>query len=355
MSIDFATFSKVYKYPVEARYPVLLRGRHGIGKSQLVYQIAEEMDLPVVERRTSQMTEGDLLGLPSIDGNSTTFNPPDWFKEACQKPVVLFFDELDRAIIEVRQGIFELTDSRKLNGHNLHPDTLIFAAINGGEDGSQYQVGEMDPAELDRFTTWDVKPTVEDWLSWAKGKVHPIVWDYINTNHDALEHQGEFQPNKMYPSRRSWHRLSNAIPAQLLDTRAFDDLQLMMHISEGFVGQEIAANFVMDFVRNYEKQVAIEDILDNGMLELVESFDINDHTALLQKMEARDVFKCEITDNRLANLARYMFVIPSEVVSLMWGYLGEYSNGQNSLKIHSMEVDGCTVGSFISSLLKGGK
>ena len=150
MAVDFATFSNIVHHVTNVRKPVLLRGRHGIGKSTVVYQFADKIGLPVVERRASQMTEGDLVGLPSIEGNSTRFNPPDWFKAACDSPVVLFLDEVDRATMEVRQGIFELTDSRKLNGNCLHEDTLVFAAVNGGEHGAHYQVGEMDPAELDR-------------------------------------------------------------------------------------------------------------------------------------------------------------------------------------------------------------
>ena len=141
MAIDFATFLTVAPHVLNSRLPVLIRGRHGVGKSEVVYQIAGGLEMPVVERRASQMTEGDLVGLPSTDGNTTSFNPPDWFKTACDNPVVLFLDEVDRATIEVRQGIFELTDSRKLNGHVLHKDTLIFAAVNGGEHGDQYQVG----------------------------------------------------------------------------------------------------------------------------------------------------------------------------------------------------------------------
>ena len=129
MSIDFKTMLTVLPHVTDARFPVLIRGRHGIGKSQVVYQLAANAGLPVVERRASQMTEGDLVGLPSIDGNRTSFNPPDWFKEACEEPSVLFLDEVDRATLEVRQGIFELTDSRKLNGHHLHPDTIVFAGI----------------------------------------------------------------------------------------------------------------------------------------------------------------------------------------------------------------------------------
>ena len=118
MAIDFATFTTTAPFILDARLPVLLRGRHGIGKSQVVYQIAEERGLPVVERRASQMTEGDLLGLPdtadtAINGRkATTWNAPDWLVTACEQGVLLFLDEVDRATMEVRQGLFELTDSR---------------------------------------------------------------------------------------------------------------------------------------------------------------------------------------------------------------------------------------------------
>ena len=198
MAVDFATFSQIVNHVTAVRKPVLLRGRHGIGKSTVVYQFADKNNLEVVERRASQMTEGDLVGLPTIEDNSTTFNPPDWFKAACDRPVVLFLDEVDRATLEVRQGIFELTDSRKLNGHNLHPDTLVFAAVNGGEHGSQYQVGEMDPAELDRWTVFDIDPTVEDWLSWASdADISPEIWNFINQNRTHLEHTDDYEPNKV--------------------------------------------------------------------------------------------------------------------------------------------------------------
>ena len=94
MAIDFATFITVAPHVLDSRLPVLIRGRHGVGKSEVVYQIAEARTLPVVERRASQMTEGDLVGLPSTDGNCSSFNPPDWYVEACERAVVLFLDEV---------------------------------------------------------------------------------------------------------------------------------------------------------------------------------------------------------------------------------------------------------------------
>jgi MoxR-like ATPase len=99
MAFDFATFLNTIPAILDARLPVLIRGRHGVGKSEVVYMIAGQRSLPVVERRASQMTEGDLLGLPDTadlsDGRkATTWNAPDWLVTACTEPVVLFLDEV---------------------------------------------------------------------------------------------------------------------------------------------------------------------------------------------------------------------------------------------------------------------
>ena len=101
MSVDFKTFLQIVPHITNVRKPVLLRGRHGVGKSEVVYQFASTVGLPVVERRASQMTEGDLLGLPKLDDNVTAWCAPDWLAHACNEPVVLFLDEVDRATLRL--------------------------------------------------------------------------------------------------------------------------------------------------------------------------------------------------------------------------------------------------------------
>lgn len=351
MSVDFKTFIKVTPYVTAVRKPVLVRGRHGVGKSQVVYQLAKGLGLPVVERRASQMTEGDLLGLPSTDGNVTSWNPPEWYKTACTHPVVLFLDEVDRATPEVRQGIFELTDSRKLAGFTLHQDTLIFAAVNGGEHGEQYQVGEMDPAELDRWTVFDVEPTTEDWLDWAGDVVHPVIWNFINQNHTHLEHKDDYEPNKVYPSRRSWHRLSECLEAgSLLEEGA--NSGIVFNLTNSFVGFEAAVAF-KDFVDNYERQVTVEDILDDGKIELTADFGINEHAALITKMEQSGAFSDKLEEAKVQNLANYYVTLPSEVAMKLWTLLGQ-GHQANSVALHqSKTADGKSVSAFIVELLTG--
>jgi len=354
MAVDFKTFVNVAPHVSGARLPILLRGRHGVGKSQVVYQMADTLGLGVVERRASQMTEGDLIGLPTIENGATIFNPPEFFKACCDEPKLLFLDEVDRAVLEVRQGLFELTDSRKLNGHDLHPDTVIVAAINGGEHGEQYQVGEMDPAELDRWTVFDVEPTVEDWLSWGKENIDGLVWDFINQNRSHLEHKGEFEPNKVYPSRRSWHRLNDVLVASNLLEEASP---AVFTLAQSFVGFEAAVTF-NDFAKNYERQVTVDQLLDGSKLKQLKGFGLNEHCALIEKLDAAEVLTSETTDSQWENLATYMTILPSEAgLKLMQVIMSLASKGKAELlvKFHSCKVNGVSIGDYLNKILAADK
>ncbi len=344
MAVDFKTFVTLAPAVSAAKLPVLLRGRHGIGKSQVVYQIAASLELPVIERRASQMTEGDLVGLPSIEGNRTTFNPPDWFKMACEEPAVLFLDEVDRATLEVRQGIFELTDSRKLNGHHLHPETLVFAAINGGEHGESYQVNEMDPAELDRWSVWDVEPTTEDWLAWGKNNVDGLVWDFINQNRSHLEHTADIEPNKRYPSRRSWKRLNDV----LLQAEQMEAGPAMFNLAQSFVGFE-AAVALNDFAKNYERVVTVDQLLKGERVEALAAFSLNEHCAMIEKVEAEETCKTALSAEQVEHLAAYFVTLPSEAAMKLWGVISQGGIQDNVVKFHG--ANGGAVGTHLSKIL----
>ena len=354
-TVDFATFLNIVNYVTDIRKPVLIRGRHGIGKSEVVYSYAKAAGLPVVERRASQMTEGDLLGLPDnrdceIAGKkATTWNAPDWMVIACSQPVVLFLDEVDRATTEVRQGIFELTDSRKINGWNLHPDTLIFAAVNGGEHGSQYQVGEMDPAELDRWTVFDLNPTVEDWLGWAKDNVDGVIYDFINQNRNHLEHGGDYEPNKVYPSRRSWKRLNDClVKGKLLESSS----SVVHNLAAAFVGFEAAVSF-NDFLANYDRQVTVDDIIVHGKVAKTEKFTINEHNALVDKIIGSGVLKDTLTEKGLLNLADYWVTLPSEIAMKLFTEIGRQNVAQSLVFHKTTATNGVKCGQQLVRLLTG--
>lgn len=345
MAVDFKTFLSVSAHVLDVGLPVLIRGRHGVGKSEVVYMTAKSRALPVVERRASQMTEGDLLGLPDstdlADGRrATTWNAPDWLVQACTEPVLLFLDEVDRATLEVRQGLFELTDSRKINGWKLHPGTLIVAAVNGGEHGSQYQVGEMDPAELDRWTVFDVEPSTEDWLTWAKDNVHTIVREFIIHNSAHLEHKDDFEPNKVYPSRRSWKRFNDTGLRSRVFEKGADDV-LIYQLANSFLGFEAAAAFG-DFVRNYEHAVTAEEVIDDGVLSFTEGdWTINDQMAMVEKiLSSARLRQGELNSNAVQNIVKFWNTLSGETAMMMF----------TSISLMNDETDGVDGASLIITL-----
>jgi hypothetical protein len=324
--MSIATFTAVVPH-LPASTSVLLRGPHGIGKSQVVRLAGSLLakkegivNFPVIDRRLSQMSEGDMIGLPSTDGEVTRFNPPDWYKSACVNPKVLFLDELNRATHEVMQAAFQIVLDRELNGWKLHPQTRVFAAVNAS---AEYTVNEMDPALLDRFWTIDLKPDVKDWLDWAKadGKIHPIVVDFIAQNDRWLDPPKQVETGSVSPSRRSWERLSNA----LLGANIADEPTNSMFypLSMGYVGVEATIAFV-DFAKSQDTHVSGKEVIDgygkvqikvkrmtqdqlNGTIEKVGDY----VTANLTKLTAKQG----------ENLKNFMIDLPGELRISCWSKL----------------------------------
>ncbi len=367
--MDFKTLSVVLSNILSAEepssnYPVMFRGRHGIGKSELVYQLAEKLGMKVVERRISQMQDGDLVGMPDPDVQVTdvgtkvaTFNSFRWLAECCDHPRIIFFDEADRGEQQVRQGIMELTDSRKLFGKTLHPNTIIIAAVNGGKYGSEYQVGEMDPAEVDRWAIYDVEPTVQDWLDWARGKVNPLMWAFINHNHDHLEHRDSFEPGEVYPSRRSIVRLDSVLERAGLYVSPKQNLDLIMNIAIGFIGLSAAAAF-REFALNYEQLLTAEDIVNKGRWKETVEWGLNDHLAMTVKISNSGLIHKKLNGQQLKNVANYFVTLPSEVAAKFWinfcGLAEEDFQNPNMASFNRTVADnGLKVAEYYGQILTG--
>ncbi|NBU16917.1 MAG: AAA family ATPase [Actinobacteria bacterium] len=326
-SMSIKTFLSVAsKLPVETS--ILLRGPHGIGKSQVVRQVAKAFGLPVTDRRLSQMSEGDMIGLPSTDGETTRFNPPDWFKAACAKPICLFLDELNRATPEVMQAAFQVVLDRELNGWKLHPQTRVFAAVNAS---AAYTVNEMDPALLDRFWTIDLTPTVEDWVSWARseGKVHDYVVDFIAGNEKWLDTPKDAEPGKVSPSRRSWERLSNALVGAGIADNPQDALFYPMCL--GYVGPEATIAY-HSFAKTIENQVTGEEVLRDypKVKKKVAKLGQEKQNVLIEKVADYVTKGLKTLDETQGkNLAAFMKDLPGELRVSAWSKLTQGSGVDN--------------------------
>ncbi|MBP5679815.1 MAG: ATP-binding protein [Bacteroidales bacterium] len=225
---------------------ILLVGKHGIGKSEILTQFYQQQGLTVVPLFLGQMADpGDLIGLPKI-GERSEFVPPYWWPEE-GKPIVLFLDELNRARPELLQTVMDLVLNRTLAGRSLPAGSRVISAVN---EGDEYQLTHMDPALVSRFNIYTFCPTVQEWLQWAeRTKVDARVIRFISLQSQWLDgiegaKAGIDTGLERMPDRRSWKRLSDAIlPLSELST---DDLDWMA----GIVGAQAASHFIHSLSNN---------------------------------------------------------------------------------------------------------
>lgn len=219
---------------------IMLVGKHGIGKSRILEDYYTQKGAKVVTLFLGQMADpGDLIGLPEKDETTgkTDFMLPYWFPTD-GKPVVLFLDELNRARPEVLQTIMDLTLNRKLTGKSLPQGSRIISAVN---NGSEYQLTDLDPALVSRFNIYEFEPTVEDWLLWAEqcGLDSRII-SFISENPELLDASDipyETENLERTPDRRSWERTSQIIKNMPELTTE------QMPLVSGIIGNQATAQF----------------------------------------------------------------------------------------------------------------
>ena len=263
---------------------IMLVGKHGIGKSEILTSFFNEKGLKVVTLFLGQMADpGDIIGIPSkvekqdAAGKATArtdFTPPYWFPQDGQ-PIVLFLDELNRARPEILQTVMDLTLNRKLAGKALPEGSHVISAVN---DGEEYQLTDLDPALVSRFNIYEFKPTVEEWLNWAVGqKLDERVVNFIQDNPTWLDgdpNSKEYKGLDKSADRRAWKHVSDI----LLKVDTIKDIH--KRIIAGIVGVGAAAAFIQSVQQH--KVITGKDLLlkYDKTIKTVEKYQLHEYAIL---------------------------------------------------------------------------
>lgn len=210
-----------------------LVGSPGIGKSDIVKQVAEEFDLKVIDFRLAQADPTDLSGFPTLneDRSRCHYAPPETFplatdelpiktpaviengivvKEAVRyKGWLLFLDELTSAPQMVQAAAYKVILDRQVGEHDLHDKVRIVAAGNKATDKAIVQ--RMSTALQSRVVTLEITIDMDEWLSWAQEKgIDPRIMAYIQFRPDMLHKFSASHQDLTFPCPRTWefaHRL----------------------------------------------------------------------------------------------------------------------------------------------------
>jgi hypothetical protein len=192
--------------------PVMLWGPPGVGKSQMVAQIAASHGMPVIDVRLSQMEPTDLRGIPFRSGEVVEWAVPAMLPDEKRHGAsgILFLDELTSAAPTVSAAAYQLILDRRLGEYRVPPGWAIFAAGNRqGDRGVTYSM----PAPLaNRFSHFEVETHLDDWVAWAHA--HGIDERIIAFLRFRPELLFDFDPKYnpvAFPSPRSWEFAHRAL------------------------------------------------------------------------------------------------------------------------------------------------
>jgi len=239
--------------------PICIWGTHGIGKTELVQQIAEGLGFQWAYIAPAQFEEmGDLVGMPTIEKGKTTFCHPSWVPNKAG-PGILLIDDVNRADDRILRGIMQLLQNYELVSWSLPPKWQIVLTAN--PDGGDYSVTPMDDAMLTRMLHVTMTFNPKAWASWAESAgVDSRCINFVLTYPEIV--QGErTTPRSLvqfFQSIEDMEEFSEHLPMiQMLGDACLDSETVASFIN--FVGQNLAKlpdPETMLAAKNFTKEIA---------------------------------------------------------------------------------------------------
>jgi len=254
--INHQELKEVIKRSYDTKVSLFIWGTFGIGKSDSVRQVAEDLKLDLIDVRVSQLEPSDLRGLPKINGDSETTKwlIPNWLPNNKDSKGILFFDELNLAVPSIQASCYQLILDRKIGDYKLPDGWVVVSAGNRIEDKGN--IFEMPVPLANRFIHIELKiPEVERWCDWAfENKVDNRIISFLNFKPSRLFSYDSKSKDKSIATPRSWVFCSKLI-------NEIDELGKLEILSSSAVGEGTAIEFVSFLKLN--RKINIKDILDN--------------------------------------------------------------------------------------------
>jgi hypothetical protein len=228
----------------KTKRPVFLWGPPGIGKSEVVAEITEELGGFMIDLRMAQMEPTDIRGIPFFNkeiGKMDWAPPVDLPDQelASQYPlIVLFLDEMNLAAPAVQAAGYQLTLNRAVGKYKL-PDNVVIVAA-GNRDSDKGVTYRMPMPLANRFLHLEMRPDFTSWQNWAVNKgIHKDVVGYLSFAKQDLYDFDSKSSSRAFATPRSWCFVSD-----LLNDEEDTDSDTLFNLVAGSVGEGLAVKFM---------------------------------------------------------------------------------------------------------------
>lgn len=246
----------------------MLWGPPGVGKSQMVAQIAERHQVPMIDIRLSQMEPSDLRGIPFRNGELVEWAVPAMLPDALRHGTagILFLDEITSAPPAVSAAAYQLILDRRLGEYRIPEHWAIFAAGNRqGDRGVTYSM----PAPLaNRFSHYEVETHLDDWVGWAYAQgIDERVIGFLRFRPELLFDFDPAHNPVAFPSPRSWEFAHRCL-------KKFDDIpELLQGTLQGCVGPAAGIE-VTAFIRSLDEMPDLDAIIAGEQVPVPREIDL---------------------------------------------------------------------------------
>ena len=244
----------------EIRHAVLGLGAPGVGKSQVVRQIGEELGYKVIDLRLAQMSEVEIGGLiyPNADRTKTRWLAPEVLpdEERDGKKTILLLDEITSCPKRVQVAAYQLILDRRVGQYRLPEGTFVIGLGNREDDDGVYihLAGPLADRFEIHFIDVDFKTWKNDFA--IPYGVHKHVIDYLNFKPTALHTQKDDPESMVFATPRSWERVSDILKCDSDITKP-----VVFNKIAGNIGEVEAAQFIR-FVGEKGDNITVDDYLE---------------------------------------------------------------------------------------------
>ena len=250
----------------EVKRPIFLWGPPGIGKSELVEGITQELGGHMIDLRLGQMEPTDIRGIPFYNKDKGVMDwaaPIDLPSQelADQYPmIVLFMDEMNSAAPSVQSAAYQLILNRRVGKYVL-PDNVVMVAA-GNRESDKGVTYRMPTPLANRFIHQEMRVDFASWQEWAvQNNIHKDVVGYLSFAKQDLYDFDAKSSSRSFATPRTWSFVSELL------LEGDDDSDTLTNLVAGTVGEGLAVKF-MQHRKVAARMPKPEDILSGKITDL---------------------------------------------------------------------------------------